>query len=242
MATRFLKYFFILGLVLPFHSTVVAAETELPTIDRVEGSLIHFKAATADAKPPAPLDTKLYEIKPFGILESPAGGKPYILMSARTCQDCTEEKQVFALQIDGKKSTHFVYPGKILDPKTKALLMESRGFYGKCLPGDTRKDVYLVYQRERLDRRRSLQPSVFVSTPGKSFLEEKLIDYRMPNIKHTLAQVKNKQCAEIEGRNRLMLRKPMSLTPKRLKDDDDDTEDDTGTKENQTDRELPAST
>lgn len=212
-------------------------------IDHIDGSTIYYKPIEgAQGKPsriPAPLDTKLFDIKYLGPMSSEEGGLPYLLMSARPCSDCNEEKQIYAVRVDGARSTHFVYPGKILDPKTRAVLFDARSFLGKCLPHGGQG--YIVFQRERLDRRRSLQPSVFTASAGKDFIEEKLIEHHLPGLNTTLAQVKRKQCSEIIGRNRLMLRKKMSLVPRREgKPDDDDDEDEETTKENQTDQDLPS--
>ncbi len=213
-------------------------------VDHVDGTTIYYKPIEgAQGKPnrvPAPLDTKLFDIKYLGPMVSTEGGLPFLLMSARPCSDCNEEKQIYAVRVDGGRSTHFVYPGKILDPKTRAVLFDARSFFGKCLPHG--EQGYIVFQRERLDRRRSLQPSVFVASAGKDFLEEKLIEHHLPGLNTTLAQVKRKQCVEIVGRNRLMLRKKMSLVPRReeKQDEDDGDDDEESTKENQTDQDLPS--
>ena len=216
-------------------------------IDHIEDSIIHFKpvagAGDAPTRLPSPLETWLHDIQYLGALLSP-DQLPVLLMAARPCTQCTEEKQIYAVRIDGARTTHFVYPGRILDPKTRAVLFEARSFFGKCRPQNAKADLYVVYQRERLDRRRALQTSVFVAAPNRDFLEEKLHERQLPGIKHTLAQVKRRQCWEISGRNRLMLRKPINLRPKRDGDEDDqddeDEDEEKSPRPNESDVELPS--
>jgi hypothetical protein len=128
------------------------------------------------------------------------------------------------VRVDGGRSTHFVYPGRILDPKTRATLLESRAFFGRCLAG--RGELYAVFQRERVDRRRSLQSSLFVAEPAADLIHEELIERRLPRLSFTLKRVRAKQCVEIDGRSRMMLSKPLDLTPRRGGDDEESDEDD----------------
>jgi hypothetical protein len=180
------------------------------------------------------VETKLFDLKHLGTIEAADGSPPYLLFSGRACQSCDQDRHVYAIRADGGRSTHFVYPGKILDPKSRAVVLESRAFFGKCLPGG--RDAYVVFQREKVDRRRGMQTSVFVAEPARDHLSERLIERRQPNVKTALQQVKRKQCQEIEGRNRLMLAKPLDLKPRRITDEDE--EEDEQTKENQTDQDL----
>jgi hypothetical protein len=201
--------------------------------DRIDGSSVHFKAPEGTSTP-KPLDTKLSDLKHLGTIESSDGSPPYLLFSGRACQGCDLDRHVYAFRADGGKSTHFVYPGKVLDPKSGGVVLESRAFFGKCL--STMREAYVVFQRERVDRR-GMQSSVFVAEPAKDHMSERLIERRMPSVKTALQQVKRKQCTEIEGRKRLMHAKPLDLRPRRNIEEDED-EDDEPLKENQTDEDL----
>lgn len=209
-------------------------------LDRIEGGMIFFKVDTPDGQPPSPppspIDTGLFDLNYLGALQAPSG-MPYFLVSAKPCPSCQDDRSVHAWRPGLPKPSSFAYPGKVLDPKTRALLFESRAFYGKCLPG--RGEVYVSFQRERIDRRRYLQESVFVSEAGPHHLEEQLIERRVPKLSRTLQLVKSKQCKEIEGRNRMMTAKKVNLRPQDTDDDEDD--DDSPPRENQSDRDMPES-
>jgi hypothetical protein len=204
------------------------------------GSTLFFKRNGKDL---LSLRVPLYEVRVLRELEVAEAGTPlHLLVSARPCKACPEEASLFLVRGDGKKPMHFVTPGRILDPKTRAVLLESRAFYGRCLP-DADQEAYIVFQNERVDRRRHLQASVYIAEPGREFVRERLIEKRAPRIDRTLRRVKAKECFEVSGRNRLMLAKPLDLTPRRgLTPGGDDEGDDAEetTKENQTQQDLPS--
>lgn len=190
--------------------------------DRLEGGLIHFRAKAGKTAPPA-LQTNLFELAYQGTIRGDTSVPSYFVFTGKSCDNCPEEKAVYIVRGTGGRVDRFVFPGKIIDPKTRAPLVETRAFVGKCLhrvPGE----VYVVFQKERIDRRRYLQASLFVARPGESHLDEKLIERRLPNIAETLRWVKGKKCHEIEGRNRLMLSKPINLRPNKPDEDEDDDE------------------
>lgn len=205
---------------------LLAAQTpqaERPEFERADGGTLFFKNQK-------PLKTALKEVKYLGFLNS-AEGSPYFVVSGRNCVDCLEDRAIFLVRQDGGKPHQFVQPGKILDPKTRAPLMESRAFFGQCLAGA--RDAYVVFQRELIEkkhhgrRRKSIEPSIFVAEPTQVGLDEKLTELRSVGAlaarqSHALAQVKKKQCFEIESRSRLMLSKPLDLKARR---DGDDAED-----------------
>lgn len=212
-------------------------------VDRVDGNTVIFKAEAGAAQPVyTPLKTKLFDLKHLGVLHSEEGGKPFVLLMGRAGQNtAADERQLYLIRADGQKFSQFIYPGKILEPKSRQVLYDSRGFYGKCLTGSN-KEVYVAFQNERIDRRRHLQPSVFVAEIGKDFVVDKLIERRMPKLQATLKRVKAKACWEIEGRNRLMLRKMMNLDPRKevVDEDDEEKDSDDTPKENQTEQDLPS--
>ncbi|MEO5969557.1 MAG: hypothetical protein ABIQ95_06485 [Bdellovibrionia bacterium] len=205
------------------------ADADLVTFDHadeVKGTLVF---SGPSGKVPKPLKTDLSNVKYFGTLR-PQEGAPYFLVSAKPCKTCQDEEAIFAVRPTDRKPAAFVYPGKILDPKSRALLFESRAFFGKCLP--SRGDLYVVFQQERVDRRSKLQSSVLISEAGKDHLDETLVDRHAPRIQTALQQVKRKQCREVEGRNRLMLSRPLDLHPHSALGDDDDDDDNNKNDEN----------
>ena len=214
-------------------AAVVTSATTLPTLslervtfDRVEDQTLFFK--TPEGTPSvAPLKTKIFDLSYLGELR-PSQGAPYFLLSGRPCDDCLDDKTVYAfrpgIQYGIQKPNAFVYPGKILDPKSRALLFESRAFFGKCLTG--KNDVYVLFQKEKVDKRPRLQTSVFFAEAKMDSLSENLLERKLPNIQNTLRLVKKKSCKEISGRNRLMLAKPLDLTPKNHDNEADDRDDD----------------
>lgn len=131
---------------------------------------------------------------------------PYLLFTGKTCKSCDEDPSVFVVRAEGGKSTQFVYPGTIRESRNGSVLMTSRAFYGKCLTS-TKNDVYVVFLREKIRKKRRLWRSVFIAEPGPEYLREKLIEYRLPSINHTLYRVRTKQCTEISGVNRKTARK-----------------------------------
>ncbi|MGZ3689524.1 MAG: hypothetical protein ACXVBW_14575, partial [Bdellovibrionota bacterium] len=206
------------------HGLCAWAAPEATEFDRVEEGTVHFKT-TDGSPPPKALRTSLFELTFLGKLTS-AGGYPDFLFAGRSCQNCMEDKSIFAMKPGSGHIQTFVFPGKILEPKTRAVVVEARAFYGRCLP--KHGDVYVVFQREHIDRRRGMQSSVFIaegSTDNDDHLKEQLIERHLPNIRNTVRLVKLKQCHEVEGRNRLMLSKPLDLHPRANVDNDDDDDD-----------------
>lgn len=240
-----------------------ASEPELPVqlqpeapvvIDHVEGNTLYFKSTTkGDAPKPLVLDM-LSDIQPIGTLRPAAGGSPYHLVRARPCKDCKQDPAIFIVQPGNPKISRYVEPGRILDNKTRATVMEARAFYGHCL-GSRSGDVLVMFQKEKVDRRRQPQQSVLIVEPttdtvegGKLYdhLHDLLLERGLPSISRTLRLVKAKVCKEIDGRHRVMASRPVDVNFKRQKatDNDDDNEDE-APRENQTDRDydgaVPAS-
>ena len=180
--------------------------------DRIEGTAVQFKSAAEGSTPPKPLETGLNEPEYLQLIQPTEGGIPYILMAGRTCKECGDEKGLFLIRVDGARKSQFVYPGKVRDAETNQLLLDSRAFYGKCLPGDG--DGLIIYQAEKIDRRRFLQSSVFIAEPQPDSIREQLIERRLPKIKRTLDQVKRKLCSEVPGWNRQMHKSSFSIKPK----------------------------
>jgi hypothetical protein len=223
-------------------STAWGASGEID-LDRVEDGTLYFR--TADGKAvPKPVKTDLHDLKYLGPLRDPAGRSPasfnggetpspsqtYFLFSGRPCKDCLQDSNIYAIRASGGKPFSFVYPGKIVDTKTGAPVLESRAFFGRCIYRNP-NPTYVVFQKERVDRRNGLQPSVFIATPGEDHLSERLIERNLPRIQDTLKLVKAKVCQEIDGRNRNALRKPLDLILRHGGDNDKDTDDSEGESE-----------
>jgi hypothetical protein len=130
--------------------------------------------------------------------------------------------------------TYFIEPGRILDPKTQTTNYESRAFIGNCIPG--RPPSYVVFQREKVDRKARLQSSVLVVSAGKDKLEETLFEKQLPRLVTTVQLTKTGACREIEGRNRMMSTQKISLNPKREPDPSQDEEEEGPEKESESDR------
>jgi hypothetical protein len=191
--------------------------------DHMEEDTIFLKSPAQDSKLRS-IKTNLYDLTYLGTLRPADKGLPYFLFSGKPCQNCLDDRAIFSVRPNGEKHNSFVFPGKIIDPKTKALVLESRAFFGKCLP--RKGDVYVVFQREKIDRRRFLQPSVFIAEAASDHLEEVLLERRLPSIRTTLQMVKKGSCREVQGRNRVMLSIPLDLHPKNNSDNEDDDEND----------------
>jgi hypothetical protein len=202
-------------------------------VDRIEDNTIYFSSPNSTGVP-KPLKPGLFDMSYQGSL-TPPEGQPYFIFSGKPCQNCLEEKNIYAIRPSGGKPTSFVYPGKIVDPKNRGVLWESRAFFGRCLA--RKGDVLVVFQKEKIDRKKSPQASVLIVEAAPNYLAENLIERHLPSISSTLQMVKRKQCHEIDGRNRLMLSKPLDLHPHANTDseEDEDTEheneSDTGTGE-----------
>jgi hypothetical protein len=207
-----------------FFTTLLATPAwSAPLFEKADGSNLYFKDDTGGKS--ITLKTGVPDVKFIAIQMSHNGQIPYALFSGRACNKCTENQVgIFMMRLDGKgKSFQFVYPGRITDSKKGQIVFNGRSFYGNCLSGV--KQGLVTHQSEIIDRRRGLQKSVLVIEPGDYKVEERLIEKRVPSINTTLTLVKNKVCTEIPGLNRLVLKKPLDLTPREgLNDDEEDTD------------------
>lgn len=183
-----------------------------------------------------PAGNGLFDVKEVGNLR---GEPAYSIVAAKSCKNCSDDEaiHVFATPTDKPKS--FVYPGRILEPKSHALVYESRAFYGRCL-FSRKTDVLVFFQKEKVDRRHGLLSSVLVAEAASGHLNEQLIERRLPRLQDTLKLVKNKSCHEIAGRNRTMASRPLDILSKRTgrKITDGEDEDDSSPRENATDRDF----
>jgi hypothetical protein len=201
--------------------------------DRIEENTLYFKASEGKSSL-KPVKTELYDLKYLGPLRNPAAlgtdtesspGESYFMFSGRPCKNCLHDSGIYAIRATGGKPSAFVYPGKIIDSKSRSVVLESRAFFGRCLARKS-EPAYVVFQKERIDRRHGMQSSVFIATPGEDHMDERLIERHLPRLQDTLRLVKTKACREIEGRHRQTLRKPLDLNLRRGTDSDDADDDD----------------
>jgi len=166
----------------------------------VQDSTIRFQQPPGrDAVAPLTL-TPLKDLELINWLKPSVDAAPYLLIAANSSQ--IAEKSLFLVRADGKgKPQRVTFPGKLLDPKTREVVYESRVFYGRCLPG-LEHDALVAYQRERMDRKHGLQSSLYVAEASPTMLAEKLIEKRPPQISTIQLRVKMRQCTEIVGKNR----------------------------------------
>jgi hypothetical protein len=230
--------------------TPALAAPDLSTLefDRIQNSSLILKSPRGDV---TTYKTELLDASYVGTLLTKAASSPYILLAAKPVSSdkhLSSERSLYLLrpQTENKLTqSQLVFPGKIVDPKSQGAILESRAFFGRCLPEwntAQKGDQYIAFHRERVDRRRGLQQSVLVIEVGPEGLIEKLHERNLPRLSDTLKPVNLKLCKEIEGRNRLMARRPYDLSPKLpATTGEDEDEEDSPTKENQTDKDLPPS-
>jgi hypothetical protein len=199
--------------------------------DRLEGGeTVVFKSESGS--PPKQFKPGWADLAYVGILNPGNGATPYFLFSGRPCQNCPNDKALLLLRPPTGSSvpqlTSFVYPGKLFEARSRALALDSRAFFGRCLPG--RRDVYVAFQKERVDRRSKLQNSVLVAEADGEHLQEQLIERNLPRIETTLKLVRSKSCREIEGRNRVAPRIALGAASSKLPTEEE-VDDDAATDE-----------
>lgn len=221
------------GLVAHFSPPVQAASDV--QFGSIQDQAVSFTVTPGSKQiPPKPIKTSLFDLKHIGALSPHDGSMPYFLFSANPCESCSAERALYLIRPGVAPAaptiTSFVQPGKIFDTKSRALLMESRAFYGHCLAAgghdaNELDDAYIVFQKERVDRRHKLQTSIFIAQASPDFLREHLAERGLPPLTRTLGLVRTGKCHEIETRNRLTVLKPHGLTWRNLQPQEGDDED-----------------
>jgi hypothetical protein len=215
------------------------------SVDRVEGSKIHFKGSPGAPLPPA-LETGLTDIAVLAHLpvaidssrpESGIGHQaepsdaPWILISAKPCKDCgMSERDLFLIRPTTGEMHQINQPGKIIDPKAGQLIHESKGFYGRCVEG--RRPGVFVFQREKVDRKNRLASSFYAAETSPTVLTEILLEKGFPSLKNTVKLTRQGVCTEIPGINRSITGKATAVQGQSLAEKlgaagagDDDEED-----------------
>jgi hypothetical protein len=184
-----------------------AAATEPTEAVRWEGLTASIAGSTVEFQPipgrevvPALQLAPLKELQLISWLKPSVGAIPYLLLSA-TSPDVAE-RSLFIVRADGRlKPQRMTYPGRLLDPKSRETIHESRAFYGRCLP-DQQHDALVFYQRDRLDKKNRMHASLYVAEASPNFLTERLSERSVPPISRLQIRVRMRQCAEIPGKNR----------------------------------------
>ncbi len=178
---------------------LLARKEALPfSIREVKDGTLYFSGDGRELKTP------FYDLEVLGQMAAEDDGvPPYYLLSASPCKDCGDRRLVYLVRADGQVQSRFVYPGSVRDRGTHQLLLESRGFFGKCL--SSKGDVFVVFQKEKVDRRHGLRQSVLVAEIGKDQIYEKLVTSSHPRIRDVTARVKQKACQEIKGYSRVTI-------------------------------------
>jgi hypothetical protein len=134
---------------------------------------------------------------------------------AQPCRNCTgDERDLFLIRSSTGEIHEINHPGRIIDPKTGAVVHESRAFYGRCVDG--RKEGVFVFQREKVDRKNRLASSFYAAEATPHVLRETLQEKAFPSLKRTLSRVKSGECKEILGRNRRISGKVFDIKASRF--------------------------
>lgn len=163
-----------------------------------------------------------------GVVTSPKG-RDYALIRARPCASCKESPRltIVPAPFEGQsvgKATHWGLPGRVFGTKERAMVGESRVFFGQCLAG--RAEGVVTFQREKVDRRRGLQTSVLVGEAGEAYFSEEMLERRLPRLSDVLAAVKRGRCRELAAAPRTTPSRVTDLVPKLFSASADDKEDD----------------
>lgn len=200
-------------------------------IKGIEDGSVRFTVPEG-ALAPAPLKLSSLGIKDaqlLGALESSEKSPPYLVLSG--ANSTSAEKALFLVRADGLiKPQRVTYPGRLLDPKSRELVYESRVFFGRCLINQ-KYDALITYQREHMDKKRGLQSSVYIAEAAPSMLDERLLERGLPSLKMIQMRVKSKHCSEISGRHRPFDAQFFSLRSRRGTEVQDSEEDDEDEKE-----------
>jgi hypothetical protein len=204
-----MKYPFLfttLYILFAFHCSIQVQASPLFEVEKVTSAGVIYFKTPLNGMPLKPLQTGLQDLEVLDIFDKEPA---QILVMGRPCENCIQEKAIYFFKLTGGKTAQFVYPGHVKDPKTHATLLDSRAFFGQCLDR-SQESVYLVFQREKIDRRAGHPSSVLVATPrSDGVIHEKLYERHLPSLKTTLKRTKKKQplCHEIAGYTRMMLTK-----------------------------------
>jgi hypothetical protein len=234
----------ILSMAAPLFLALASSAGAAPTISKWEGLTPTIQGSTLDFQPlpgkeqvPSISLSPLKEAAVIGWLRPSVEATPYLLVSAHAPD--ASERSLFIFRADGKlKPQRVTFPGKLLDPKTREMVHESRAFFGRCL-GDQQHDALVLYQRDRLDRKHKLQASIYVAEASPNLLTERLVERRLPSISSIQLRVRSRQCTEVSGRNRLFdsaffqFRNRGADLPDDDEDDDKDKNDEKGDKDDE---------
>ena len=153
------------------------------------GSVIHFKNGRF-------LQGDIFEAEYIGQLVTKKKA-PYIILKGRGCAQCDKEISLYIhspddgdIQPDAVQR-RFNFPGKLIGEKGQ-VLQESRAFLGDCLASVPNAVVWYQVQGGSKTLR-AVSVGQEDQLVGESFIKN------LPDIKDTLAKVKENNCREIRG-------------------------------------------
>ena len=166
----------------------------------LEGATVKFSSPEGTPPPLKLGSLGIREPQLVGTLESEPRATPYLLVTGSGSN--TAERGIYIVRADGGlKPQRLTFPGRLLDPTTRKVVYDSRAFYGRCLIKQ-KYDALVVFQREHLDRKHSLQSSVYIAEAAPTMLEERLLERGLPSVRSVETRVRSKQCREISGKHR----------------------------------------
>gem|GEM_PF-4885840 len=147
------------------------------------------------------LETDLVEIDYIGQL--PAGDMPFLILSARGCDQCDMNTSIYLLQPtpeafkDAGGGTRYTYPGELTALGTEdETIGESRFFWGKCLAD--RQESAVWFARDKTGSG-GWENSVYAAGAVDGKLTGKTFSKPLPPIEDTLKLVEKNQCRELPG-------------------------------------------
>ena len=199
--------------------TLANSQEQTSTVVRIEenlkGSFLILNPSTNVARKNR-LRLPLFEVTVLGTIPLRADAfRPAkrLIISAKPCRNCAQDKAIYMVSFsDSPIKT--IFPGKILDPKYRSTMLESRMFFGHCLRG--KSPGLFVFQRERSGRKGSFETSVLALEITPKRTKETLFTSgrSRPKISDPLKFIKKKLCSEISGRNRIFNPKLLKTTKK----------------------------
>jgi hypothetical protein len=185
---------------------------------RVEREKVYFKAGEEELNFTLPgTDSKLLGETRFG----PKGEKVFWFSFISSSQLSAEPK-ILPFRGLPEKIGPITYPGRIIDRERSEVVHESRAFLGSCVQG--RGELLIVFQRDRMDRKKRLQGSVLIIEPTSDGYKEELLTRHYPPLRITERLKKAGKCFEISGTHRQITAKLLRLNPKALMDEETERE------------------
>lgn len=147
------------------------------------------------------LETDLVEIDYIGQL--PAGGAPFLILSARGCDQCDMNTSIYILKPtreafkDAGSGARYTYPGELTAIGAgDETVSESRFFWGKCLADQN--EAALWFARDKTGSG-GWENSVYAVSVVNGELAGKAFSRPLPSIEDTLKLAEKGLCLELPG-------------------------------------------